>query len=168
MPGRRLVVLGGLAALAGCGFRPLLGQGDDPEVRRQLAAIEIAGLGGRLGQLVRVALRDELNPSALDVPTRYTLLVRLNRQSRALGIQLDNTITRYNLTLTAAFQLLAREQNEVLYSSTVRRIASYNVRRAPYATLVAELDAERRAAQELGNNIRTLLAVHFAREEAAA
>jgi LPS-assembly lipoprotein len=98
------------------------------------------------------------------VPRRYLLAVRLRRTSNALAIQLDNTITRYNLTLIAQIQLLDQEQRTPLYSSTVRRIASYNVRRAPYATLVAELDAERRAAREIGNNIRTLLAVYFARE----
>lgn len=168
MPGRRAALLGALTLLAGCGFRPMLGMGDDPEVRRQLAAIDVAGLSGRLGQLVRIALLDELNPSALEVPARYRLLIRLNRRSSALGIQLDNTITRYNLTLTARFQLLEPAEDDILYSSTVRRIASYNVRRAPYATLVAELDAERRAAQEISNNIRTLLAVHFARVQASA
>ena len=156
-----LGVIVGLGLLAGCGFRPMLKAGEEPAVREQLAAIEIAGLAGRLGQLVRNALLDELNPTALEVPSRYKLVIQLNRRASALGIQLNNTITRYNLTLTARFQLL--DDAEILYSSTVRRIASYNVRRAPYSTLVAEIDAERRAAQEIGTDIRTLLAVHFAR-----
>lgn len=142
----------------------LLAPDEGPEVSERLAAVEITGLNGRLGQLVRRALLDELNPSALDVPSRYLLAVRLRRSSNALAIQLDNTITRYNLTLTARFQLLDQEQRTPLYTSTVRRIASYNVRRAAFATLVAEQDAERRAAREIGNNIRTLLAVYFAGE----
>lgn len=158
-----LGVIVGLGLLAGCGFRPMLKAGEEPAVREQLAAIEIAGLAGRLGQLVRNALLDELNPTALEVPSRYKLVIQLNRRASALGIQLNNTITRYNLTLTARFQLLDETDADILYSSTVRRIASYNVRRAPYSTLVAEIDAERRAAQEIGTDIRTLLAVHFAR-----
>lgn len=162
---RRTLLLGLGAALGGCGFRPMLLAPDEgPEVREHLAAVEITGLNGRLGQLVRRALLDELNPASVEVPRRYLLAVRLRRTSNALAIQLDNTITRYNLTLIAQIQLLDQEQRTPLYSSTVRRIASYNVRRAPYATLVAELDAERRAAREIGNNIRTLLAVYFARE----
>jgi hypothetical protein len=35
---------------------------------------------------------------------------------------------------------------------------------APYATLAAEVDAERRIAREVGDNIGTQLAVHFARQ----
>jgi len=160
---RRSFVVAAAAMLGACGFRPLLKETEDADVREQLAAIEIDGLGGRLGQLVRNALLDELNPTAIQVPSRYVLAVDLDRRTQALGIQLDNTITRYNLTLTARFALRRRDDNQVLYRSSVRRIASYNVRRAPYATLIAEIDAERRAADEIGHNIRTLLAVHFAR-----
>ena len=50
----------------------------------------------------------------------------------------------------------------------MRRIASYNAIRAPYAELAAELDAERRAAREVGTDIRTQLAIYFARQEEAA
>jgi hypothetical protein len=53
--------------------------------------------------------------------------------------------------------------NDVLVASRVRRVASYNVSREPYADLVAAQDAERRAAQEVAADIRTLLAVQFAR-----
>jgi LPS-assembly lipoprotein len=165
---RRSLVLGLCAALGACGFRPLLRETERADVREQLAAVEIVGLGGRLGQLVRNALLDELNPQALQVPPRYRLAVRLQRRADALAIQLDNTISRYNLTLTARFQLLNGEQDAVLYDGTARRIASYNVRRAPYATLVAELDAERRAAREIANEIRTVLAVQFARAPGVA
>jgi len=168
MPARRTVLMGAAAMLGACGFRPLLKETEGVDVREQLAAIDVAGLSGRLGQLVRNSLLDELNPTALAVASRYVLAVDLDRRINALGIQLDNTITRYNLTLTARFQLRRREDNQVLYRSSVRRIASYNVRRAPYATLVAEIDAERRAAEEIGHNIRTLLAVHFARAGATS
>ena len=98
------------------------------------------------------------------MPSRYILDVDLRRSARALGIQLDNTITRFNLTLTANFQLLDSESGELLYQSRVQRIASYNVSSQPYATLAAEVDAERRIAREVGDNITTLLAVHFARQ----
>lgn len=162
---RRALLLGLAAGLGACNFRPLyLARGaDDIPVQTELAAIEIRGLDGRLGYLLRDALLDELNPATIDVPPRYVLNVRLRSSARALGIQLDNTITRFNLTLTAAFQLREKAANEVLVASTVRRVASYNVSREPYADLIAAQDAERRAAQEVATDIRTLLAVRFAR-----
>jgi LPS-assembly lipoprotein len=165
---RRALLLGLAAGLGACNFRPLyLAQaGDDVAVHSELAAIEIRGLEGRLGYLLRDALLDELNPTTADVPPRYVLDVRLSSRARAFGIQLDNTITRYNVALTARFQLREKAANEVLVASTVRRVASYNVSREPYADLIAAQDAERRAAQEVATDIRTLLAVQFARTPA--
>ena len=166
---RRRTLLAGLgAALGACNFRPLyLAQGKTSEpVRAELAAIEIEGLGGRLGYLVRNALLDELNPATAPVPPRYVLAVQLYSRADALGIQLDNTITRYNLLLTAAFQLRAKERNDLLYASQVQRVASFNISREPYADLIASQEAERRAAQEVATDIRTLLAVQFARAAA--
>jgi LPS-assembly lipoprotein len=165
---RRTLLLGLAAGLGACNFRPLyLAQGgDNSAVRTELAAIEIRGLEGRLGYLLRDALLDELNPATADVPPRYLLNVRLSSSARALGIQLDNTITRYNLALTARFQLREKAANEVLVASTVRRVASYNVSREPYADLIASQTAERRAAQQVATDIRTLLAVQFARAPA--
>jgi LPS-assembly lipoprotein len=163
-----MAILGAaVLALPGCGFRPLLSQNGDEGVRDDLAAVEIGELGGRVGQILHTQLEDDLNPTALSQPTRYLLNIRLRRTTNALAIQLDNTITRYNLTLTADFQLLDRASRAVLYQAAVSRVASYNQRRAPFATLVAEQDAERRAAKEISNNIRTLLAVHFQRQAPA-
>ncbi|MGI9417199.1 MAG: LPS assembly lipoprotein LptE [Geminicoccaceae bacterium] len=170
---RRAMIRAGLALassapLGACGFRPLLTSADDQSVRGQLAAVRVTGLGGRLGQQLRVALEDNLDPTASGEPVRYDLAIRLSNTNSALAIQLDNTITRYNLTLTAGFTLQDRDDREVLYRSSVRRVASYNVRRAPFATLTAKQDAERRAAEEIADDIRTLLALHFQRRADAA
>jgi len=161
---RRAVLLGACLTLGACTFRPLLHATGDDGVRGELEAISITGLDGRLGQLVRTSLLDELNPTGADVPSRYILQVDLQRSAQALGIQLDDVITRFNLRLTARFQLLDSRSGDLLYESQVQRIASYNVSLQPYATLAAEVDAERRIAREVGDNIGTLLAVHFARQ----
>jgi LPS-assembly lipoprotein len=166
---RRRTLLVGLGTVLGaCGFRPMyLAQGKAAgPVRTELAAIEVQGLGGRLGYLLREALLDELNPATAAVPPRYVLSVQLSSRADALGIQLDATITRYNLLLIAAFELRAKDRNELVYASSVQRISSYNVSHEPYADLTASQTAERRAAQEVAIEIRTLLAVQFARAPA--
>jgi hypothetical protein len=84
-------------------------------------------------------------------------------RARALGIQLDSTITRYNLSVYATFQLRQKDTNDILLGSTVERISSYNVSREPYADLVASHTAERRAADLVGTDISMLLATYFAR-----
>jgi LPS-assembly lipoprotein len=165
---RRTVLLAGCLALGACNIRPLLLEtADDQDVRAQLEAIRIVGLDGRLGQLVRNSLLDQLNPTGVAAPDRYILQVDLRRSAQSLGIQLDDVITRFNLTLTARFELLDAKDGRVLYEDQVRRIASYNVAEQPYATLAAEVDAERRVANEVGSNIRTVLAVYFANQAPA-
>ncbi len=39
---------------------------------------------------------------------------------------------------------------------------SYNIRSDPFATLITEQDAERRAAREVARQIRTILSLYFA------
>lgn len=166
---RRALVLNGGAlasifALGACGFRPLLVQADGANVRSQLASVRVTGPGGRLGQQLRTALEDNLDPTSVRPPSLYDLAIRLRNTNQALAIQLDSTTTRYNLSLSAGFDLKRREDGEIVYSSIVQRVASYNVRRAPFATLTARQDAERRAAQEIADDIRTLIALHFQRQ----
>jgi LPS-assembly lipoprotein len=158
------LVLASAAALGACGFRPLLVSADGENVRSQLAAVRIAGPGGRLGQQLRIALEDNLDPTSSRPASLYDLNIRLRNTNQALAIQLDSTTTRYNLTLSAGFDLVRRGDGELLYTSIVQRVASYNVRRAPFATLTARQDAERRAAQEIADDIRTQLALHFQRQ----
>ena len=162
---RRALLLGLAGGVGACNFRPLyLAPGaDNTATQSDLAAIEIQGLGGRLGYLLRNALLDELNPASLEIPPRYVLDVSLSSRADPLGIQLDSTITRYNLALFAVFQLRDKTTSNVLVSSAVQRISSYNVSRQPFADLTAAHTAERRAAQEVATEIRTLLAVEFAR-----
>ena len=50
----------------------------------------------------------------------------------------------------------------MLYDSATRRVVSYNVRTDPFATLIAEQDAERRASREVARQIRTILSLYFA------
>ena len=164
MLGRRAAIIGLIGGVSACGFRPMMRQVKNEGVRGELAAVKITGLNGRLGQLVRNSLLDHMNPQSATVPSRYILVIRLTRKTNSLAIQLDNTVTRYNLVLTANIRLLDGEDQEELYTATVRRAASYDVVKAPYSTLVAEQDAERRAADEVGVDISNQLAVHFARQ----
>lgn len=166
MPSRRLAILGLAAGLGGCGFRPLLKQqaaaDADQSVQAELASIEVEPARGQLGQQLRNDLLDQLNPGALAVASRYRLSVQNQVTTNALAIQIDATITRFNLRLRTRFQLRDKQSGKMVYASTVARTSSYNVVRQPYAVKVAETDAQRRAAREVSADVRNLLAVYFA------
>ena len=138
-------------------------------MREELAAVEVPSLTGRVGYLVRDGLLDQLNPTGVEVPRPLSPRRQLRERTGALGIQLDNTITRYNLTLVARFSLVDaqhRAHRSIARSCAGSRATTRS--RAPYAELSAEQDAERRAAREVSNDIRTQLAIHFARQAEAA
>jgi LPS-assembly lipoprotein len=149
--------------LAACNLRPLHGGPAGAELNRDLAAVEVERLEGRLGQTLRNYLIDELNPAGVSAPPAYTLEIALERAQNALAIQLDDVATRYDLSLAATFELKRKADGKTAYRSAVRRLASYNVRAEPFATLVAERDAERRAAREVARQIRTQLSLHLAK-----
>jgi LPS-assembly lipoprotein len=161
----RLVGLLGLAlalVLAGCELKPIYRGQEGAEVVPDLAAIDVAQLYGRRGQYLRGYLLDEFNPKGITVPPAYQLDIVLRQESNTLAIQLDNTPTRANLALGAVFTLTRRSDGAVLYDSAVRRVVSYNIRSDPFATLITEQDAERRAAREVARQIRTILSLYFA------
>lgn len=163
----RRATLTSLWALAACGFRPLYGpDAARDDIANELAGIAVVRIEGRLGQILDNALEDELDPIGLSPPPDYDLIVGLTRTTSALAIQPDATITRYDMILSAPYALRRREDGAIVTEGRVRRVASYNVRREPYATLIAEQDAERRAAQEVAREIANQLALHFNRTRA--
>jgi LPS-assembly lipoprotein len=163
LPRRRLLLLAAALPLAGCNLRPLHGGARGAALNRDLAAVEVDPADRRLDQTMRNFLIEELNPAGVQLPPEYRLTVVLQRAKNALAIQLDDVASRFDLSLAATFELKAKADSRVLYRSAIRRVVSYNVRSEPFATLVAEQDAERRAAREVSRQIRTQLALYFAK-----
>ena len=158
---RGLALVAPLALMA-CGFRPIYQGKEARVVVPDLAAIDVGPLYGRQGNSLRGYLLDEFNPEAVQVPAAYRLNVVVRQEANNLAIQLDNSPTRVNLTVGANFTLTRISDGQVLYDSATRRVVSYNIRSDPFATLVAEQDAERRASREVARQIRTILSLYFA------
>ena len=153
-----------LVLLAGCGFRPLYGQrSDGGSTFAELEAIAIGPIPGRVGQILRNHLLDRLTPLGQQRQARYRLEVRLSKFKEGLAIKKDEAITRANLKLTADFVLHDPRSGDPMYQGRSRSTASFNLVRSDFANLVAEQDAERRAAREISDQIMTQLAVFFSR-----
>jgi len=162
--GSRRLVLTGLLGLGACNLRPIYSAPETRKVIPDLAAIEVAQQSGRRGQYLRNYLLEEFNPQGIVVPAAYRLGIVLTRQSNTLAIQLDNTATRVNMIMAASFTLTRIGDGGVLYDSAIRRVVSYNIRSDPFATLISEEDAERRATREVARQIRTILSLYFAEQ----
>ncbi len=164
---RRTALLSIVAALAAglgaCGFEPLYGTRTSAAFSAELASIEIAPIKSRLGRLVRNVFHDGLTPRGAPAAPRFRLALEIAETTTPLLIQLDDTVTRFNLSLSASYTLTDLESGETVHQGGARTIGSYNVVESQFATVVAEQDAGAEAARELGDEIRTLLLIYFDR-----
>lgn len=165
---RLAAILAILGLLAACGFRPLYGERRQAaNVEAHFAAVDIAPIDDRVGQVVRNHLLDAINPRGRPLQPHYRLEVKLTRSQESLAFREDDTATRVNLRLAATYILKRARSDEVLTQGAARVIASYNVTGQDYATLIADRDAQARAAREVADEIVTRLAVWFERSAPA-
>lgn len=153
-----------LLLLAGCGFQPVHGQrvnGGGPAAT-EFAAISIATIPDRIGQLVRNELLDQLTPRGEPANPRYRLQVSLKSDVYDMMIRRDATASRARLTLTATYRLTAGDQ--AVTDGTARAMVSYDLpAEASFATIASERDGERQAAKAVAEQITSRLAAHFAK-----
>jgi LPS-assembly lipoprotein len=153
----------GLCALvlAGCGFRPLYGGGRDSAAAKEMAGIRIEPIADRIGQQLHNHLLDLLNPRGRGADPQYVLRVRLKGSTEGLAVAKSELATRANYSLVARYQLLGKGGGQTIFKGTEKVVSSYNILTSDFATLIAEKDAKARAVNEIGQDIRTQLAVFF-------
>ncbi len=153
-----------LLLLAACGFRPLYGEKVlMPEVSAEMALIEIGPIDDRVGLMLRNELLDLLTPLGTPAQPRYVLTVNLVVARQGLAVERDATVTRFNLTLNADFRLSEAASRQPLNAGNARSTAAFSALRADFANVIAERDAEDRAARVVAEEIATRLSVYFAR-----
>ena len=169
---RSLLVLTGALPLlmAGCTFRPLY----RPAGRNaaapsdELSNVRIAPLTDRLGQQMHNALRNEINPEGQPRRPSYTLLVSLSETIEEIGIRLDETASRNDITLEANFRLLRAGSDEVILTARASTTDSYDILASAFATDTAQAAARERNVRRLAKQVRLQLAAHFAGDQLRA
>jgi LPS-assembly lipoprotein len=158
---KRLLVLIALLPLAGCGFRPLYG---DNKLQPQLSSIFVEPVAERDGYELRNTLINLLGSNGEEGGKAYHLKIVLTEANQGVALQNDATITRYNETLTVNYSLRDAKGSEIAHG-TQTSLSSYNVVSSPYATLSAQQDADKRAAQDIAERIRIDLGAYFRRRD---
>lgn len=154
-------------AVGGCGFEPVYKGGARGVTVPQMAAISVAPIDDRLGQVVRNHLLDLLTPKGTPARPLYRLEVKLRETKDGLALEQDESVTRFNLTLHATFEMNDLRTDRKILEGSTRAIAAYNVVRSDYANLIAERDARSRSSQEVAQEIKTRIAVYFRRQDQA-
>jgi LPS-assembly lipoprotein len=153
---KKPVALAACLLLGACGFHPMYGNSLAP----QLSSVYVEPIAERDGYELRNTLIDALHSDGDAAGKTYRLKVTLNENSQGIALQNDASITRYNNRLEARYTLSDMGGN-VLASGTQTELSAYNVVTSPYATLVAEQDASKRAAQDVAERIHLDLGVWF-------
>ena len=147
------------ATLSGCaGFQPLYGQ---PQVVRNLTAIEVVAPEGRTGYLIRQHLDDAFAKDHGATPA-YRMNLQLNEARYPRGVRIDNVATRYEYVLTANYALVSMASGAAEKAGTVRVELTYDSADQPYASIAAQQDAQDRAAAEAARRIELELAAWLA------
>lgn len=154
--------------VSGCGFRPLYGAKSFGSVDTELARIKIGIIAEREGQQLHNYLLDRLNRKGRPEKPLYQLSVDLEIETVRQAFEQDETATRAKLVFTAEFRLQEIATEKVLLTNWARSVNSYNIVNSAIATRSAELDALDRAAREVSEEIRSLLALYFKHRAAEA
>ena len=164
----------GLAlVLSGCGFRPLYGTyGANPGAQRIFSSIYVPPIQTeRVGYELRNSLIDLLQASQSPTGAIYQLNVQLHEAREGVAVQPNASITRYNYTLEARYELIDARTSKVVTKGTQSTLSAYNVMpsssTSAYSTLMAKQDAQKRAAQDIAYRIRLDLGVYFSQNAAA-
>lgn len=152
--------------LSACGFQPLYGErAGGIRTDAELAQIHVVPVdNGRTGHDVYNALIDRLSPNGEPLDPDYQLYLDLAEEREGVAIERDASITRYNYLLLARYRLVDARSGNTVHEGQSRSIASYNVVDSQFATLMAQRDAEERAATELSEDIKLRLAIFFDRQ----
>lgn len=167
LPTRRNVLTLALtgSALAGCGFQPVYmptTSGKPGVAERELAAIDVAIIPDRPGQLLRQALQEHFSSDG-GQPHRYGLGVSFWIAGEAVGIQTDNTATRIRLTGIANWTLTSLDPSRTkLTSGSARSLDGYNMFDQQYFAATMENEqVQKRIAEALADQVTLQLATWF-------
>jgi LPS-assembly lipoprotein len=165
---RRALLVGLLGTLSACGLRPLYGGGEGKPaagaprggVRGDLAAIKIATIAERTGQVLRNALFDHLTPEGEPRQPLYHLVVARAESEETPLRRLDEVAMLQILRVSASWSLRDLS-GATLTSGVSRTVARFDLTRSQPATEAARENARERAARDLAEDIRVKLALYF-------
>ena len=138
-----------IVGLSACGFTPLYG---DAGAGSSLSRIAVTTQDDRLGYRVREQLEDALGRDGSQAPL-WRLQTVLEQSRKPLGRRIDDTATRYELTVRGAWTLTPTSGGSTV-AGVETVTTTYAAADQPYAAIAAQQDGEERAAAELARLIR--------------
>jgi LPS-assembly lipoprotein len=150
---------------AGCSFHPLFARGPSNAAGQQVfKSIYVDPVDAeRAGYELRNSLIDLLEGADRPENALYRLRVSVKQTVEGTDVQANGYITRYSYTMIANYALSNIHTGAEVTQGTETTVSAYDVVASPYATLVAQQDAQRLGARDIADRIRVDLGVYFMR-----
>ena len=157
-----------LALLTGCGWAPLYADRAAGPADAELAAIKVAPIPERVGQVLALGLRQWLNPTGAEIPSRYVLRTLLQVSRADLGVLPSGFGTRAQVNMYANFTLLEIATGAALFSASSHAAESFDIVSNYYSNVVADEASRLRAAEEIRRDMVAQLTLFLQRRAAPA
>jgi LPS-assembly lipoprotein len=151
--------------LGGCGdsgFHPLYGSAliNGDAVNERLAAVDVAPIPGRVGQRIRNELIFQTTGGGSPKPPQYRLDIAIRESVTSMLVAVDGNAGNQIYGLDATYSLVRLSDKKVVAHGSSYGRASFDRVSSIFANVEARQDAENRAAETVGEELRTrLLAV---------
>jgi LPS-assembly lipoprotein len=156
------------ASLAACGadagFRPMYGTSSlgGSNVNEKLAKIEIAPIPGRVGQRIRNELIFTTTGGGAPLPPEYRLEVVIKETLTSTLVRKDGEAQGTVYNLDAKFRLIKIADKAVVLEGASYGRAAFERFKSVFANVRAREDAENRAAETIGTELKGRLAAYLA------
>ena len=155
------LVSGAMLLVAGCGFTPMYGGGENINPAADLSNFDVQIPRERTAQLVRNELLRNTPPAAIgNAP--YVLRLAMKKEERTLLTTSGALARQKRMRLKARYSLYRRNEKKPLVTGETFADAPFVTTREHLASEHARMQAERAAARKVAEDIRRRLALFFA------
>ncbi len=131
-------------------------------VQASLTRISVGEVTDRVSQQVRNRVIFQMTGGRAISDPLYHMTLSVTTRQVGLGITVTEASPIYSVIVQATFTVKRAGTEEVLVTGTAGANASWNYVNQIYANTRAKLDAENRAAEQVGNQIATRVAAAIA------
>jgi LPS-assembly lipoprotein len=152
-------------ALSACSVQTLYGPSSfagGSEVQSTLTRISVGQVNDRVSQQVRNRVIFQMAGGKEIVDPLYHMDLTVTYRKEGIGITVTEASPVYSTVVQATFTVKKVGTDEILVTGTSRASASFNYVNSMYANSRAEIDAQNRAAEQVGNEIAIRVATAIA------
>lgn len=157
-----------LAGCGGSGFHPLYGSAliNGDAVSERLAAVDVAPIPGRVGQRIRNELIFQTTGGGNPAPPKYRLDIAIRESVTSMLVATDGNAGSQIFGIDASYSLVRLSDKKVVAHGSSYGRATFDRVSSVFANVEARQDAENRAAESVGEELRTRLLAVLASNQA--